>query len=235
MLARMKTLGLIGGTTWHSTIEYYRAINTGVHVRLGGLSSAKLILYSVNFEALRPPTDPAGWARVAAELTSIARRLETAGAQCIVICANTPHRVADDVQRAISIPILHIADATGDAIVASKLGTVGLLGTRPTMEEDFIKARLAGRGISAIVPDEPTRAFIHASILDELGRGVFTAAAKGRYVAIMNELATRGAQGIVLGCTEIPLLTKPAECPLPVFDTAALHAAAAVEFALASA
>lgn len=228
----MKTLGLIGGTTWHSTIEYYRAINEGVHARLGGSNSARLILYSVNFEDLKPPTDPAGWARVVAELTGIARRLETAGAACIVLCANTPHMVADDVERAIGVPLLHIADALGPAIVASGLHTVGLLGTRPTMEQGFIRDRLAARGITTVVPDEASRAFLHSSILEELGQGVFTASTRARYLAIIDELAERGARGIILGCTEIPLLIKPGDCRLPVFDTTALHAAAAVEFAL---
>jgi aspartate racemase len=224
----VKTLGLIGGTTWHSTIEYYRAINEGVHARLGGSNSARLILYSVNFEDLKPPTDPAGWTRVAAELTSIARRLET----CIVLCANTPHMVADDVERAISVPLVHIAEPLGAAIVASGLRTVGLLGTRPTMEQGFIKDRLAARGITTVVPDEASRAFLHSSILEELGQGIFTASTRARYLAIIDELAERGARGIILGCTEIPLLIKPGDCRLPVFDTTALHAAAAVEFAL---
>jgi aspartate racemase len=218
MLTAVKTLGLIGGTTWHSTIEYYRAINEGVHARLGGSSSARLILYSVNFEELKPPTDPAGWSRVAVELTSIARRLETAGAECIVLCANTPHIVADDVGRAIGIPILHIADPLGAAIVASGLRTVGLLGTRPTM--------------TTVVPDERSRAFVHSSIFEELGQGIFTASTKARYLAIIDELAEGGARGVILGCTELPLLIKPEDCRLPVFDTTALHAAAAVQFAL---
>jgi len=228
----MRTLGLIGGTTWHSTVEYYRAINEGVHARLGGLSSARLILYSVNFEELKPATDAAGWARIAAELTGIARRLESAGAECIVICANTPHRVADDVGRGIRIPILHIADPMAGAIQAANISTVGLLGTAPTMEQGFIKDRLAARGITALVPDEASRAFMHASILEELGQGIFTSRAKARYLAIIDDLARRGARGMILGCTEIPLLIKPTDYPIPMFDTAALHSAAAVEFAL---
>jgi aspartate racemase len=232
MLTAVRTLGLIGGTTWHSTIEYYRAINEGVHARLGGSNSARLILYSVNFEDLKPPSDEAGWGRVAAELTSIARRLETAGAACIVLCANTPHMVADEVARAIGVPLLHIAEPLGAAIVASGLSTVGLLGTRPTMEHGFIKDRLAASGIATIVPDEASRAFVHSSIFEELGHGLFTPSTKARYVAIIDELAERGARGVILGCTEIPLIIKPGDCRLPMFDTTALHAAAAVEFAL---
>jgi aspartate racemase len=228
----VKTLGLIGGTTWHSTIEYYRAINQGVHARLGGQSSARLLLYSVNFAELQPATDEAGWQRLAAELTRIAQTLEKAGAACIVLCANTPHRVADDVQRAIGIPIVHIADATGDAIARSGLRNVGLLGTRPTMEQSFIKGRLTARGIATVVPDEADRVFIHASIFEELGHGVFTPETKARYLGIIEGLARRGAEGIILGCTEIPLLVKDQDCKIPLFDTARLHAAAAVEVAL---
>ena len=206
--------------------------NEGVAARLGGLSSARLILYSVNFEELKPATDATGWLRIGTALTGIAQRLESAGAECIVICANTPHKVADEVQRGIAIPILHIADAAGDAIIAAGLTTVGLLGTRPTMEDGFIRDRLAARGIATVVPDEASRAYIHASILEELGRGIFTASAKQRYLAIMDDLAERGARGIVLGCTEIPLLVRPGEHALRAFDTAAPHAAAAVEFVL---
>ncbi|MGD0530252.1 MAG: amino acid racemase, partial [Polyangiaceae bacterium] len=206
----MNTLGLIGGTTWHSTLEYYRAINLGVHARLGGSSSARLILYSVNFEELKPPTDAAGQARAGVELARIAKCLETAGAACIVLCANTPHLVADEVGRAIGVPILHIAEPLGAAIVASGLRTVGLLGTRPTMEQGFIKDRLAARGITTVVPDEASRAFVHASILEELGQGLFTTSTKARYLEIIDQLAERGARGIVLGCTEIPLLIAPA-------------------------
>jgi aspartate racemase len=228
----MKTLGLIGGTTWHSTLEYYRAINTGVHAKLGGMHSARLVLYSVNFAELRPASDPTGWARIAAELTAIAQKLEASGAECVVLCANTPHMVADVVGRAIGVPIVHIADATGDAIAAAGLRTVGLLGTRPTMEEAFIKDRLAGRGITALVPEEADRGFIHETILDELGQGLFRPETRARYLSIMEGLRQRGAEGIILGCTEIPLLVKRDDFALPLFDTMELHAAAAVRFAL---
>jgi aspartate racemase len=149
-----------------------------------------------------------------------------------VLCANTPHIVADDVGRAIGIPILHIADPLGAAIVASGLRTVGLLGTRPTMEQGFIKDRLAAHGMTTVVPDERSRAFVHSSIFEELGQGIFTASTKARYLAIIDELAEGGARGVILGCTELPLLIKPEDCRLPVFDTTALHAAAAVQFAL---
>jgi aspartate racemase len=228
----VKTLGLIGGTTWHSTVEYYRGINERVHAKLGGVSSARLILYSVNFEEFKPPTDSAGWTRIAADFAGIAKRLETAGAACIVICANTPHKIANEIQREIGIPILHIADATGDAIAAAEFSKVGLLGTRPTMEGDFIKGKLAARGITTLIPDERARSFMHASILEELGRGIFTAQTRARYLDIIMEMEAQGAQGIILGCTEIPLLIKKEDCQLPLFDTGKLHVAAAVAFAL---
>jgi aspartate racemase len=232
MLWRMKTLGLIGGTTWHSTLEYYRGINEQVAARLGGLTSARMWLHSVNFEELQPPTDAEGWRRLASHFSDVARRLEQAGAECVVMCANTPHRVAEDVQAAVRIPLLHIADATADAVAERKLTQVALLGTRPTMEHPFFAARLAKRGITTLVPDEADRDYMHASILGELGRGVFTNEARGRYVAIIDGLVARGAQGVILGCTEIPLLLRDVRLPVPAFDTMALHVRAAVDFAV---
>jgi aspartate racemase len=228
----MKTLGLIGGTTWHSTVEYYRAINQQVAARLGGLSSAKLWLHSVNFEELQPPSDDEGWRRVATYLSDVAERLERAGAECIVICANTPHRIAEDVQARVGIPLLHIADATAAAIADQKIDRVALLGTRQTMEHTFFVSRLASRGIAAIVPDEADRAYIHASILGELGKGIFTPESRARYAGIIDGLVARGAQGAILGCTEIPLLLREGDCRVPTFDTMALHVRAAVDFAL---
>jgi aspartate racemase len=232
MLPAVKTLGLIGGTTWHSTVEYYRALNERINARLGGLSSARLILYSVNFQELQPPADPAGWARVAEVLGDIARRLEQAGAECLVICANTPHGVADQVQARIGIPLLHIADPTAEAIVQARLERVALLGTRPTMEQAFFTSRLAARGVAALVPDEADRVFLHSTILAELGRGVFRPETREAYVRIIEGLVARGAQGVILGCTEIPLLVRPGDCSVPTFDTTALHVGAAVDFAL---
>lgn len=228
----MKTLGLIGGTTWHSTVDYYRIINQQVNARLGGQSSARLLLYSVNFAELQPPSDPARWAQVSAALSDIARRLEGAGAECIVLCANTPHLVADLVQKSVTIPLLHIAEATAKAVVAEGLTTVGLLGTRFTMEHPFFKERLASAGVAAIVPDDADRAFVHESIFGELGKGLFTKETKGAYLAIIDRLVARGAQGVILGCTEIPMLIKPEDCSVRTFDTTTIHATAAVDFAL---
>lgn len=231
----MKTLGLIGGTTWHSTLEYYRGINEQVAARLGGLSSAKLWLHSVNFAELQPPTDDEGWRRVAAYFGDAAERLERAGAECVMICANTGHRVAEDVQARVRIPLLHIAEATADAVAARGVERVALLGTRPTMEHPFFASRLAKRGIAVLVPDEADRAYMHDSILGELGRGIFTPEARARYAGIIDGLVARGAQGAILGCTEIPLLLGEGDCRVPTFDTMALHVRAAVDFALGAA
>jgi aspartate racemase len=228
----VKTLGLIGGTTWHSTVEYYRGINEGVAARLGGASSARLILYSVNFAELQPPTEPSGWAAIAEVLSDIARRLERGGAECVLLCANTPHAVADDVQGRIGVPLVHIVDAVADAIVARGVDRVALLGTRPTMELPFFASRLAKRGVATLVPDEEERAIMHATILEELGRGVFRPETRERYLAIIDRLVARGARGAILGCTEIPLLLRGATCSVPTFDTLALHVEAAVRFAL---
>src|SRR5712692_5415469 len=167
----MKTLGLIGGTTWHSTVDYYRTINELVNARLGGHHSAKLLLYSVDFEELQPPSDPSGWPRIAGALNEIARKLEGAGADCIVLCANTPHLVADAVQKDLRIPLVHIAEATAKAIASKGLPTIGLLGTRFTMEHPFFKERLSRVGIETVVPDEADREFVHRSIFGELGKG----------------------------------------------------------------
>jgi aspartate racemase len=228
----MRTLGLIGGTTWHSTIEYYRGINEAIASRRGGMSSAKLILYSVDFAEFQPPADPAGWPPLAKAFGDIAARLEAAGADAVMLCANTGHIVAREIQARVSVPMLHIADATADAVASAGIDRVALLGTRPTMEHTFFSQRLDKRGIATMVPGEAERAFIHESIFGELGRGVFSPAMRERYVGIIEDLAARGAQGAILGCTEIPILLRGERCSVPTFDTMALHVGAAVEFAL---
>jgi aspartate racemase len=230
----MKTLGLIGGTTWLSTIDYYRIINQLVNERLGGSHSAKILMYSVDFEEVRPPTDPKGWGQWGEIFIGIAKRLEQGGADCVVLCANTPHLMADVIQKNIGIPLIHIAGATANEIADHKITTVGLLGTRLTMEQAFFKDRLAARGITAIIPDKDERDFINTSIFDELGKNIFTPETKATYLGIIGELKQRGAKGIILGCTEIPLLIKQTDCDLPLFDTTMIHAKAAVEFALKS-
>ncbi len=231
----MKTLGLIGGTSWLSTIDYYRMINQIVAERRGGLSSAPIYMYSLNLEELARMSAEGNWKGVASWLSAIAISLEKAGAECLVLCANTPHKVADAVQDAIAIPLLHIADATAAEIQRLGLKKVALLGTRFTMEDDFIKGRLGRQGIECLIPDEPERTFVHESIYQELGRGIFKPETKRRYLEIIDELTTKGASGVILGCTEIPLLIKPEDCSLPLVDTAVVHARAAAEFALGGA
>jgi len=230
----VRTLGLIGGMTWHSTVDYYRLINEGVQKRLGGLHSASLILLSVDFEPIESLQERGDWAAMGRLMGEWARRLEAAGAEGLVICANTMHRLAEDVTGAVRVPLLHIADATAAAVKNSGLKTLGLLGTRHTMELNFYRGRLAARhGLNVLVPDEPGRTAVHDIIYKELGRGIVREEARRAYVAVIEGLVGRGAEGVILGCTEIPLLIKAKDSPVPVFDTTALHAAAAVDFALA--
>jgi len=229
---QIKTLGLIGGTSWVSTIDYYRIINSQVNKKLGGLNSARLLLYSVNFAEFLPPTDDAGWERITKSFTDIALKLQTGGAQGLIICANTPHMIADKVQQGIQIPLIHIATATAAEIVKQKIKTVGLLGTKITMEQSFFTDKLSQAGIKTLVPNDAEREFIHSSIFNELTREIFTEETRQGYIAIIKKLIDKGAEGIILGCTEIPLLLQPGDCPVPAFDTTLIHATAAVEFAL---
>ena len=231
----MKTIGLIGGTSWISTIEYYRIINRLTNERLGGLNSAKILLYSLNFEEFKPPSDPDGWGPVAETFTGIARRLEAAGADCLLLCANTPHMAADSVQKNIGIPLLHIAEVTAKEVVRKKLSTVSLLGTKYTMEFPFFKERLSRCGVQTLIPGEKEREFIHSSIYAELGKGIFSNETKKRYLQIIDDLKMKGAEGVIFGCTEIPMLLKQNDCDTPVFDTTAIHSRAAVDFALGDA
>lgn len=228
----MKTLGLIGGTSWVSTVEYYRIINQQVNHRLGGLNSAKILLYSLNMEEFKPPTDPNEWGRVADFLIAIAKRLENAGAECLILCANTPHMAADTVQQNIGIPLIHIAEATAKEIQKKKIDRIGLLGTKVTMEQPFYRDRLAKFGIATSTPGESERDFIHTTIFAELGKEIFRPETKKRYLDIIDRLTDQGAKGIIFGCTEIPLLLKQSDCSVSVFDTTEIHAMAAVEFAL---
>lgn len=229
----MKTLGLIGGTTWVSTIDYYRMINRQVNERLGGLHSARMILYSLNFEEFRPPTDPKAWGPVSEMLAGVAQRIERAGAECLILCANTPHMAADTIQQKIRIPLIHIADVTSREIAKQKLKTVGLLGTRVTMEQAFFRDKLSNAGIASIIPGENEREFIRTTIFAELGKEIFKPETKKRFLEIIEDLTQKGAEGIIFGCTEIPLLIQQKDCKIPVFDTTLIHATAAVDFALA--
>jgi aspartate racemase len=228
----MKTIGLIGGTSWVSTADYYRIINELTTEHLGGINSAHIIMYSVNFTDFKALVDAGEWDKFNSEVTLRAQKLEQAGADCILLCANTMHMAADTVQQNTNIPLLHIAEVTAQDIVRKKLKKVGLLGTRFTMEKDFFKDRLKKYGIETIIPGLEAREFMHAAIFDEMGIGIFNPATKARYLQEINKLLDAGAEGIIFGCTEIPLLIPAAECSFPVFDTLELHSKSAVEFAL---
>jgi aspartate racemase len=228
----MKIIGLVGGLTWHSTIDYYRYMNQLVNKRLGGDQAATIVLYSVNFGEIGALTQAGNWKRIASIIGEAAKRTEGAGADCLLLGANTMHQVAEEVAALINIPLLHIADATAKAIKEKKCSTVALLGTRYTMQFDFYKNKLAAHGIRALIPGEADVQYINTSIYQELGKAVFLPATKRQYLSIIDGLVKEGAEGVILGCTEIPLLIKQEDCPVPVFDTTLLHATAAVDFAL---
>jgi aspartate racemase len=230
----MKTIGFIGGMSWESTLEYYRIINETVKTKLGGLHSAKCILYSVDFAEIELLQRQGKWPEAAQVLVGAAQSLERAGAELIVVCTNTMHKVADDIQAHTHIPLLHIADATAQQVKAAGIQKIGLLGTRYTMEEDFYKGRLARNfGLDVIIPDAPEREIVHRVIYDELVVGTIRQTSKDQYMEIIARLVDQGAQGIILGCTEIGMLIHPEDCRVPLFDTTRIHAEAAAEFALA--
>ena len=229
----MKTIGLIGGMSWESTMPYYRQVNEGIKARLGGLHSAKVVLYSVDFHEIEQLQRDGDWDTAGEVLGDAARRVQAAGADLLVLCTNTMHKVAPQMEAAVSIPLLHIADATGAAITAAGHRTVGLLGTRFTMEQDFYRQRLQDKhGLQVLVPDADDRRIVHDVIYDELCRGVIRDPSRDAYRRVMDDLVARGAQAIILGCTEISLLVGPQDARVPLFDTTALHASAAVEAAL---
>ena len=229
----MKTLGLIGGTSWVSTIDYYRYINELANEKRGGLNYAPILLYSLNFNDVKTLADAGDWENFGKLFSKKAQILESAGAEAIMLCANTSHIVAEKVEENIGIPLIHITDATAKEIVRQNLKKVALLGTRFTMENDFYAKRLSRFEIETIIPNEEERDFIHSSIFDELGKDIFTEETKQKYLEIIRNLNERGAEGVIFGCTEIPMLLKPEDCPIPSFDTTLIHAKAAVEFALA--
>lgn len=231
----MKTIGLIGGMSWESSAEYYRIINERVNERLGGVHSADCLMYSFDFQEIEALQMAGDWDTATQRMIEAAQRLERGGADLVVICTNTMHKMADAVQASIDIPLLHIADPTAEAIKAQGLRRIGLLGTMFTMTQDFYRGRLETRhGLEVIVPDAAGRQTVHDIIYNELVRGQIRPESKARYQAVINDLAAAGAQGVILGCTEIMLLIQQADSPIPVFDTTALHAAAAVEIALKS-
>ena len=232
----MKTIGLIGGMSWESTIPYYRHINETVKQHLGGLHSAKLVLVSVNFHDIERLQHAGDWDAAGALLADAARALARAGADCVVLCTNTMHMVATAIEAAVSIPLLHIADPTAAAIQAAGITTVGLLGTRFTMEQDFYRARLEIRhGLTVLVPQASDRNTVHRIIYDELCLGQTLPASRDAYRATMAQLVAQGAQAIILGCTEISLLVDATDTTVPLFDTTAVHARSAAEWALAEA
>jgi len=229
----MKTIGLIGGMSWESSIEYYRIINETVRGHLGGLHSAQSIMYSVEFAEVEALQHQGDWPRLTAVMVDAAQRLERGGADFLVLCTNTMHKMADEMQRGVSIPLLHIADAAAAEVKGRGLSKVGLLGTRFTMEEKFYRGRLAERhGLEVLIPTEADREIVDRVIYEELCTGKIVAASREDYRRVMAHLAEQGAQGIVLGCTEIGLLVGDEDSPVPLFDTTRIHAVAAAEYAL---
>jgi len=231
----LKTIGLIGGMSWESSIEYYRIINQVVRDRLGGVHSARSVMYSVDFAEIELLQHQGRWEEATAMMVDAAHRVERGGADFVVICTNTMHRMAEDVQHAIQIPLLHIADAAADRVRAAGMKTIGLLGTRFTMEQDFYRGRLVEKhGLDVLIPDEQGREVVHHVIYDELVVGKVLPESRAKFTEIIASLAARGAEGIILGCTEIGLLVRQEDSPVPLFDTTLVHAEAAVELALSA-
>lgn len=228
----MKTIGLIGGMSWESSLEYYRMINKKVNARLGGLHSAECLLYSVDFDEIEQLQSAGEWQKAGEQLADTAKKLEQAGAEFIVICTNTMHKVVGQIEEKISIPVLHIADATAAEIRRQNLVKVGLLGTSYTMEQDFYRSRIESHGIDVLVPPSQQRGEINRIIFEELVAGDLRQSSKETFQQAIRELVADGAEGIILGCTEIGLLIKPQDAEVPVFDTTEIHAAAAVDQAL---
>lgn len=230
----MRTIGLLGGMSWESTAEYYRLLNVLTRERLGGLHSAKCVLYSVDFAEIERLQAAGRWEEAGEVLAEAAKSLEAAGAELLLICTNTMHKVADQVAAATAVPLLHLADTTAEAVLTAGLGRVGLLGTAFTMEQDFYRDRLAAHGLEVLVPDAAGRAEVHRVIYEELCVGIVREESRAAYRQVIAGLVAAGAQGVVLGCTEIELLIGPEHSPVPVFATTSLHARAAVEAALRS-
>lgn len=230
----MKTIGIIGGMSWESSAEYYRIINEAVKVQLGGYHSAQTLMYSVDFHEVEIGQMAGDWDSLGSMMADAASRLERGGADCVVLATNTMHKLATHIESAIDIPFLHIADATAEQVQAAGIHHVGLLGTRFTMEDDFYAGRLRDKfGLNVIVPDEAGRKCVHDVIYDELVLGEVKDTSRQSYVDIIKQMTEQGAEGVILGCTEISLLIQQKHSPIPVFDTTRLHAEAAVAFALA--
>jgi len=229
----MKTIGLLGGMSWESSIEYYRIINEMIKAKLGGLHSAKSLMYSVDFAEVEVLQYQGRWREAAAMLVEAAKNLEYGGAEFIVLCTNTMHKVADDIQTHVDIPLLHIADPTAQRVKELGLQTIGLLGTRFTMEEDFYKGRLSQKyDLEVMIPNPPEREIVHRVIYDELVVGKIEPRSKEKYMDIIEQMVRQGSEGVILGCTEIGLLVHQEDSRVPLFDTTRIHAEAAVAYAL---
>ncbi len=228
----MKTIGLLGGMSWESTVTYYQIINRTVKERLGGLHSAKCLLYSVDFQEIEECQASGDWEKGAEILTDAACGLEKAGADFIVICTNTMHKVADQIQKSMAIPLLHIAEATAEELKQKGITRIALLGTRYTMEQDFYKSKLIERGLEVMIPDAEGIAKVNAAIYEELCQGIISEESRQAFLKIIEKLAKEGAQGVILGCTEIGLLIKQADTAVPLFDTALIHAKKAALYSM---
>lgn len=228
----MKILGLVGGTSWVSTIDYYTIINEGINKELGDLNYSKCILYSFNFQEIISCTQVNDWESVLEKVSLVCKKLELSGAEGIVLCANTLHFIADELETRLNIPLLHIARETAIEIHKQKVKKVGLLGTKFTMENDFFKSKLSEKNIEALIPESEDREFIHQSLLYELGKGIIKNTTKQRYLSIIEKLKARGVEGIIAGCTEIPLIVNDSDIDLTYFDTTKIHAKSAIQFSL---
>jgi aspartate racemase len=228
----MKLLGLIGGTSWVSTQDYYKLINEGINAKLGDLNFAECMIYSLNYQDIKESIDANDQNSMLELVAGAGTKLQDAGAKAVMLCGNTTHLVADRLQEKLNIPLIHIAVSTANAIKAKGIKKVGMLGTRITMERDFYRSKLADQGIEMLIPEDDDRGFVHYTIFEEFGRGIFSWETKQRYLAIMQKLLATGAEGIIAGCTEIPMFIKQDEVSFPLFDTMDLHAKAAVEFAV---
>ncbi len=229
----MKTIGLLGGMSWESTVIYYRLINEGIKHKLGGLHSAKIILNSVDLYPIEKLVDEGDWDSTSEILSDAALRVQSAGADCLLICCNTVHRIAPQIEKAIQIPLLHIVDATADVLARDGIRKLGLLGTAYTMEQDFYKGRLSRNyGFDVIIPEPDDRKVIHEVIIEELCKGQISAASRAEYLRIIGDLASRGAEAIVLGCTEIGMLISQSDTRVKLYDTTVIHAEKAVEYAV---
>lgn len=228
----MKTIGLLGGMSWESTTLYYQLINEMVRDRLGGLHSAKISMVSVNFHEIEQLQTSGNWQQAGEILADHARRVEAAGADFLLLCTNTMHKVADVIEEAVSIPLLHLADTTAASIKASGLSTVGLLGTRFTMEQDFYRGRLERQGLDVLIPSDRDMQTVHEVIFNELCKGLVRNSSRQIYLNIIDEMVEQGAEGIILGCTEICMLVDQQHAQVPLFNTTEIHAAAAVQIAL---